>query len=161
MIIWITGQHCAGKTTVARELAERLLVEDRNVISLDGDVWRKLSQNYDYSERGRRKNLFYAMRAAMAMEDEFTVVICSFISPFREMREKLKCAVDTVEVYLHTNRVPTHPERLVAYEPPLSGFVDICTDSRNSAYMNGLNEITAMALAKTMPAEVGNEDFSI
>jgi adenylylsulfate kinase-like enzyme len=50
MIINLTGQAGAGKTSIAKELIKIL----PNSINIDGDELREIIYNKDYSENGRR-----------------------------------------------------------------------------------------------------------
>jgi len=126
MIIWITGQHNAGKTTLAKQL--QLFFTNRGIrtLRLDGDEWRSMTANNDYSEQGRRYTIELAMRTALALDDANMIIICSFISPYRDMRSALKRFSDVLEVYLHNDRVTETPERKCpVYEPPLGDCLDI------------------------------------
>ena len=92
MIIWFTGQPGAGKTTMATKLYKRYseALQLENIIHLDGDDLRAVMQNKDYSEKGRRQNIQFAMDMARVLNDKGYTVICSFVSPYRDMREQLK-----------------------------------------------------------------------
>jgi adenylylsulfate kinase-like enzyme len=129
MIIWITGQHNAGKSTLAKSLKAVFDETHYNVVHLDGDAWRELSGNKDYSESGRRRNIGQAMSVALLLNEPGTIVICSFISPYRDQRETLKSFGDVLEVYVYTTRRSQTPERIArGYQPPQSGFLKVCTD---------------------------------
>jgi molybdopterin-guanine dinucleotide biosynthesis protein len=129
MIIWITGQQGGGKTTLAKDLITKLNSLGLFTLHLDGDVWRSMTNNFDYSEEGRRRNVALAMRVALNADDGELMVICSFISPYRDLRESLKQYGNVLEVYVHTEERPRN-NKLAAkyYECPTSHFVDICSD---------------------------------
>ena len=59
MIINLTGQAGAGKTTISKELLELI----PNSINVDGDELRDILKNKDYSETGRRNNIKNAFEA--------------------------------------------------------------------------------------------------
>lgn len=130
MIIWITGQHYAGKTTLADALQLELSMRGRPSVRLDGDLWRTMTLNEDYSDVGRKSNLRQAMLVAVALHADDNWVICAFVSPYRESREWLKQSVTGfLEVYVHTTRPPLQKSHTVdGYEPPLEDFLDVNTD---------------------------------
>ena len=64
MIINLTGQAGAGKSTIAKEL-EKILY---NSIIIDGDELREIFVNKDYSEDGRRKNIINAYKNSIFCE---------------------------------------------------------------------------------------------
>jgi adenylylsulfate kinase len=130
MIIWLTGQPNAGKTTIGMRLQRKFIAWQYQSILLDGDVWRNMTLNHDYSEEGRRRNLDMAMAVAWTLNSTDQIVICSFVSPYRDMRERLKTSgAEVLEVYLHTTR--THEVKDTYrpdYQHPLTNFLDIDTD---------------------------------
>ena len=85
--------------------------------------------NKDYSEQGRRKNIQFAIDMAKVMDDKGYLVLVSLVSPYRDMREKLKSNRNIVEFYLHTTEIRGKEDYFVEdYEPPINNFVDINTD---------------------------------
>ena len=81
--------------------------------------------NKDYSERGRRKNIQFAIDMAKVMENKGYLVLVSLISPYRDMREKLKSNRNITEFYLHTVEIRGKEDYFVDnYEPPLTNFTD-------------------------------------
>jgi len=131
MIIWFTGQPGSGKTTMATKLYKRYseALQLENIIHLDGDDLRAVMQNKDYSEKGRRQNIQFAMDMARVLNDKGYTVICSFVSPYRDMREKFKSEYDVKEFYCHTTETRGRENYFVEnYEPPLENFIDINTD---------------------------------
>ena len=130
MIIWLTGQPGSGKTTMATKLFEMYSdwLQLDNVIHLDGDDVRNVLDNKDYSLEGRRKNIQFAIDMARVLHDKAYVVICSFVSPYRDMREKLKEMSKVKEFYLHSTRELRKEYWVKDYEPPLENFTEINTD---------------------------------
>ena len=51
------------------------------------------------------------------------------VSPYRDMREKLKSETNVVEFFCHTGKIRGKEEYFVRdYQPPLEDFTDIVTD---------------------------------
>jgi len=127
MILWFTGQPGSGKTTLAKEIINRF--KHDNIFHIDGDDLREVLDNKDYSEKGRRKNIQFAIDMAKVMDDKGYLVLVSLVSPYRDMREKLKSNRNITEFYLHTTDIRGKEDYFVDdYEPPLHNFVDINTN---------------------------------
>jgi adenylylsulfate kinase-like enzyme len=126
MIINLTGQAGAGKSTIAREL-EKIL---NNPIVIDGDELREIFVNKDYSEDGRRKNITNAYNIARFLEvKEFTPII-ALISPYEDLREDLKSTSEVKEIYIHTTQIRGRENYFAQnYSSPKSNFLDLSTDS--------------------------------
>jgi adenylylsulfate kinase-like enzyme len=105
-VIWITGLSGAGKTTLARELIQRLQECESQPILLDGDILRNLLQVSEnvldsHSRKARIKlALKYAQMCRLLSDQGFIVVIAT-ISMFDELyawnRENI---TNYFEVYL-------------------------------------------------------------
>lgn len=128
MIYWFTGQPGAGKTTLAVALKERLCSIGHCVVHLEGEFLRELMDNRDFTEAGRIANVRAGQQLAAKLADEGVEVIASFVSPYREMRERFKARGDVVEIYVHTAEVRGREEYFVqGYEAPATHFVDMDT----------------------------------
>ena len=144
MVLWFTGQPGSGKTTLTNKFIEDKLIgfmkiPHWKIVHIDGDDLRDVLDNKDYSEKGRRKNIQFAIDMAKVMDDKGYLVLVSLVSPYRDMREKLKSNRNITEFYLHTTDIRGKEDYFVEdYEPPLHNFVDINT---NKPIEECINEI--------------------
>jgi adenylylsulfate kinase-like enzyme len=133
MIYWLTGQPGSGKTTIAKELCRLGRVGlHSNWFNIDGDDIRNLSNNKDYSEQGRRKNVELAQQIAKYLNIQGKDVVVSLVSPYKDQRDefKKKMGNDLVEIYVHTTEIRGREQFFVEnYEPPTENYLYICTDN--------------------------------
>ncbi len=87
MIYWFTGQPGSGKTTLAQAVQKELRRRGHAVVFLDGDTFRIITLNKDYSADGRLKNIRAAQLLAAKIHEDGVWVVASFVSPYRDLRE--------------------------------------------------------------------------
>jgi adenylylsulfate kinase-like enzyme len=103
-IVWFTGQPGSGKTTLANQLILELKNNNiTNIMHIDGDDLRDLTDNKDYSEKGRRKNITLAQKIALFCSNKNFNVIVSLVAPFKDLRDSFKSGHNVIEFYLHTD----------------------------------------------------------
>jgi len=91
MVILVTGKSGAGKSHYAREyIRERMENGKVAVMWIDGDTFRKETDNQDFSDEGRMRNLREAAIRASDYEYQGVMVICSFVAPRKEWREMMR-----------------------------------------------------------------------
>jgi adenylylsulfate kinase len=143
MIYNLIGQPHAGKTTLAKHLRTALEINNpqRKVLIIDGDDLRKILNNKDYSEAGRRDNISKAYAIAKYLDSDFLHdVIIAVVSPFLDLREEFKLTADVVEIYVHTENIRGRENFHVKYfEKPLTNFIDI--DTTDVDELTSINEI--------------------
>ena len=100
-IVWFTGQPGSGKTTLANKLISKS--DSLKFMHIDGDDLRALTQNKDYSEKGRRENIRLAQQIAHFCSNKGFNVVVSLVAPFKDMRDKFKNTHNVIECYLHTS----------------------------------------------------------
>lgn len=147
-VIWFTGLSGAGKTTIAEMLERDLRAGGAKVEVLDGDVVRQhLSKGLGFSKEDRDENIRRIGFVAHLLARNGVKVICSTISPYRDVRDEVRAlADDFVEVYVSTPLAVCEardPKGLYAraragemkgftgiddpYEPPLDPELEITT----------------------------------
>lgn len=132
MIITFTGQPNSGKTTLSQQLTEYLKLKGHTVNWIDGDNLREMVKNFDYSERGRKRNIETAYSIARLYNRTTNYVVVSLVSPFKDLRESLKSDPSTItkEIYLHSSRF-REGKMVSYYEPPTNNCLTIDTDKSN------------------------------
>ena len=78
MIILFYGQPGSGKSTLADELYKRLQTfikfteyyHEYKFMRIDGDKWRSVTNNKDYTKEGRNTNLKTAFDMSIYLENE-------------------------------------------------------------------------------------------
>jgi bifunctional enzyme CysN/CysC len=92
-ILWFTGLSGAGKSTLALALERELFAKGYDVYVLDGDNVRGgLNANLGFSPEDRAENIRRVGEVAALFADAGTLVISSFISPYRSDRERARAA---------------------------------------------------------------------
>lgn len=135
MIVVFFGQPCSGKTTLCKEfyswMRDYLPVR---IHYMDGDKFRGIFRNKDYSKQGRIANLNLASNIAKYERSLNEVVLMAFVFPYEECRAFL----DTLEkkvmwVYLHydkSNEIRGREDFWVDdFEVPNSSEYDLILDT--------------------------------
>ena len=105
-VIWLTGLSGAGKSTIASALERELFQRGMHTYVLDGDNLRHgLNANLGFTPEDRAENIRRASEVAKLMADAGTVVITSFISPYRIDRTRarqiaLQAGAEFVEIFV-------------------------------------------------------------
>jgi bifunctional enzyme CysN/CysC len=105
-IVWFTGLSGSGKSTVANLIEKRLTSEGRHCYILDGDnVRHGLNKDLGFTDEARVENIRRVAEVARLMADAGLIVLCSFISPFRNERRLAREVAGDItfkEVYVAT-----------------------------------------------------------
>jgi adenylylsulfate kinase len=89
--VWLTGLPSAGKTTVARALAERLAGEGHRVEVLDGDEIRTfLSAGLGFTREDRHTNVQRIGFVAELLASNGVKVLVPVIAPYADSREAVR-----------------------------------------------------------------------
>ncbi len=146
MIYLFIGQPGSGKTTLAKKMKLWLQTDKKNwrksVFHIDGDELRELFPNKDYSKEGRGKNIQKAFDIAKYLQSTDADVVISLVSPYKELREKLKEECKVVEIYCHTKKMRGREDKFALdFEPPTEFFVDLDTSDTPENTFNKLLKI--------------------
>ena len=131
MIIWLTGQPGSGKTTISNMLLKHYKVKTNNVICIDGDNLREMTNNYDYTVDGRFKNISNAQMIARFLHHNGFIVIVSLVAPYLDLRESFKNEFqnELIEIHVHCDS-PRRGNQVEEYEPPKTNFIDVNTTNK-------------------------------
>jgi len=125
--VWFTGMSGAGKTALALLLEKELRARGLKVERLDGDIVRQsLTRDLGVSKEDRDKNIERVTFVAKLLTRNGVAVLCSFISPYRAVRAKVRAEVGNfVEVYCHAS-LETLIERDVKglYKKAIAGEIE-------------------------------------
>ncbi|MEV0014308.1 adenylyl-sulfate kinase [Streptomyces tendae] len=89
--VWLTGLPSAGKTTIARELADRLREEGRRVELLDGDEIREfLSAGLGFDRADRHTNVQRIGFVAELLARNGVTALVPVIAPYAESRDAVR-----------------------------------------------------------------------
>lgn len=102
MVIWLIGLSGAGKTTIGRQLADRLRERGRPVVMLDGDQFRwVLGDDVGHGMADREKNGQRMQRMCKFLEDQGIDVVCCILSLFPAQRAENRTLFSRyVETYI-------------------------------------------------------------
>lgn len=105
--VWVTGLACAGKTTLATALEQRLRQSGNPVRLLDGDLLRRgLRSDLGFTEADRTENMRRIVEMSTLMTAAGLIVIVASVSPFRSQRlaRAQFPADEVIEVFVDTPR---------------------------------------------------------
>lgn len=89
--VWLTGLPSAGKTTIARALAERLSAAGHRVEVLDGDEIRtELTADLGFSRGDRMTNVRRIGFVAAVLARNGVKAVVPVIAPYRESRDAVR-----------------------------------------------------------------------
>jgi bifunctional enzyme CysN/CysC len=136
-VLWFTGLSGSGKTTIARAVEAALFERGCRTMLLDGDTLRHgLCGDLGFSAEDRAENIRRAGEVARLFFEQGSIVLCTFVSPFRGDRDRVRelfpdgrfleihvdCDLDTLSPY----EKPLTPElALDTAELPVERSVEI------------------------------------
>lgn len=110
--LWFTGLPSSGKSTIAREVFQRLLDRGLPVELLDGaEVRESLSRGLSFSKEDREEHIRRIGYVAKLLSRNGVIAICAAVSPYRATRDEVRRnTTHFVEVYVECP-VPVAEER--------------------------------------------------
>ncbi|MEK3905367.1 MULTISPECIES: adenylyl-sulfate kinase [unclassified Paenibacillus] len=157
--LWFTGLSGSGKTTLCRCLNQRLQQMNVRTELLDGDVLRnQLFRGLGFSKEDRSLNVRTAAYLAQLLTRNDIIVLASFISPYRDMREQIRQSIQPfVEIYVKcsfeecarrdvkglyrkalSGEIPHFTGLTAPYEEPLRPELIVDTEQYNEDQSTGL-----------------------
>ncbi|MDA3864300.1 MAG: adenylyl-sulfate kinase [Deltaproteobacteria bacterium] len=95
-VLWFTGLSGSGKSTICVELEKKLLQQGKLSFRLDGDNIRHgLNSDLGFSTADRIENIRRIGEVAKLMSEAGLIVLASFITPLRRIRQDLKRTIGT------------------------------------------------------------------
>jgi len=105
-VIWLTGLSGSGKSSIARRLERRLFAEGMQTMLLDGDQVRHgINGDLGFTPEDRTENIRRVGELASLFFRQGSIVLCTFVSPFRADRARVRGLVPNgrfVEVFVDT-----------------------------------------------------------
>ena len=100
--LWFTGLPSSGKSTIAREVFQRLLDRGLLVELLDGaEVRESLSRGLSFSREDREEHIRRIGYVAKLLSRNGVLAICAAVSPYRATRDEVRRNTPTfVEIYV-------------------------------------------------------------
>ncbi len=125
MVLWLTGQSCAGKTMLAKALQLRLI----GSLRLDGDEMREsISLRLGLSRLDREKHNLNVARLAQKLSKQVPIIV-SVIAPFERTRKIIDTILDPL--WIHVDRdLPVTVER--PYEKPTRYMIRVNSDNQTT-----------------------------
>ncbi len=107
VVLWMCGLSGSGKSTLARALENTLYKKGIQTKLLDGDNLRSgINSNLSFTNEDRTENIRRAAEIAKLFVENGEVVICSLISPTKQVRLQAKTIIgaeDYLEVFINAS----------------------------------------------------------
>lgn len=100
-LFWLTGLSGSGKSTLAIALEKKWTETGRAVVLLDGDNVRDgLCGDLGFEEAHRMENIRRIAEVGRIMVQQGLIVLCAFVSPQKQLREKAKEIIGKSDFHL-------------------------------------------------------------
>jgi len=102
-VVWLTGLSGSGKTSIAREVAEKLRKTGLKVDHVDGETIRDLFPKTGFTRDEVNEHIERVGLLASRLENRGVCVVASFLSPYRESRDFVRdLCQNFIEVHVAT-----------------------------------------------------------
>ena len=121
MIYILYGQPGSGKTTLSQLLCTHIRhqFDGNEAVIIDGDRFRKIFKQTDYSKKGRENNIRAANTVATYINNVNNVdVILALVNPYERLRAELRANnSQVVEILLESDRDLRREYHVKDFEP--------------------------------------------
>jgi adenylylsulfate kinase len=102
-VVWFTGLSGAGKSTIAKDVSNKLRGRSLRVEELDGDSIRDIFPSTGFTKADRDAHISRVGYLASKLEQNGVFVVASFVSPYRESRQFVRgLCKNFIEVHVAT-----------------------------------------------------------
>ncbi|MCX7003445.1 MAG: adenylyl-sulfate kinase [bacterium] len=102
-VVWFTGLSGSGKSTIAEDVVQACAAQGIAVEYLDGDRVRAMFPATGFTRVERDEHIRRIGFVAHLLEKHGVLVVCSFVSPYREARDAVRAMCSRfIEVYVAT-----------------------------------------------------------
>lgn len=160
-VIFLTGLSGAGKTTIAKALHQMLESRGISPVMLDGDEIRDAIHLTAFDEESRKKHNLNVGYMASLFESRGNIVIVALISPYNEIRDKIrKMCKRFIEVYVSTDiKVCMERDTKGLYEKAIKGEIKDFTGI-SAPYFPPVNPEVIIDTARLTVQESANKLFN-
>ena len=124
-VVFLTGLSGAGKTTIAKEVIEKLRKKGLAPVLLDGDEIRNAIKLTGFDEDSRKRHNLNVGYMAKILESQGKIVLVSLISPYDDIRNQIRAMCNKfIEVYVATDiKVCMERDPKGIYKKAISGEI--------------------------------------
>ncbi len=124
-VVFLTGLSGAGKTTIAKEVIEKLRKKGLAPVLLDGDEIRDAIKLTGFDEDSRKRHNLNVGYMAKILESQGKIVLVSLISPYDDIRNQIRAMCNKfIEVYVATDiKVCIERDPKGIYKKAISGEI--------------------------------------
>ena len=106
-VLWFTGLSGSGKSTIANALEQELYKIGVHTYCLDGDNVRSgINKDLTFKPKDRNENIRRVGEITKLLVDSGSVVLATFISPYKSNRDTIKSIVgkeNYIEIFVNTS----------------------------------------------------------